>query len=174
MRSYKITCIMTFFLLFAFVISLNAADVAKIGVVDLKRVFDNSNAGKLAQAELSQQGKKMQKELEKRQAEMVEIQKNLERQAAVMSKDAREQKIRDLKIKKIDIENLNKKYRSEFRQSERKKLIKIQKEVLSITEEIGKKEGYLIIFDKIAAIYVPKTLDLTDKVIQEYNAKYKK
>ena len=105
---------------------------------------------------------------------MVEIQKNLERQAAVMSKDAREQKIRDLKIKKIDIENLNKKYRSEFRQSERKKLIKIQKEVLSITEEIGKKEGYLIIFDKIAAIYVPKTLDLTDKVIQEYNAKYKK
>ena len=174
MRSYKITCIMTFFLLFAFVISLNAADVAKIGVVDLKRVIDNSSAGKLAQAELTQQGKKMQKELEKRQAEMVEIQKNLERQAAVMSKDAREQKIRDLKIKKIDIENLNKKYRSEFRQSERKKLIKIQKEVLSITEEIGKKEGYLIIFDKIAAIYVPKTLDLTDKVIQEYNAKYKK
>ena len=174
MRSYKITCIMTFFLLFAFVISLNAADVAKIGVVDLKRVFDNSSAGKLAQAELTQQGKKMQKELEKRQAEMVEIQKNLERQAAVMSKDAREQKIRDLKIKKIDIENLNKKYRSEFRQSERKKLIKIQKEVLSITEEIGKKEGYLIIFDKSAAIYVPKTLDLTDKVIQEYNARYKK
>ena len=174
MRSYKITCIMTFFLLFAFVISLNAADVAKIGVVDLKRVFDNSSAGKLAQAELTQQGKKMQKELEKRQAEMVEIQKNLERQAAVMSKDAREQKIRDLKIKKIDIENLNKKYRSEFRQSERKKLIKIQKEVLSITEEIGKKEGYLIIFDKSAAIYIPKTLDLTDKVIQEYNARYKK
>jgi len=174
MRFFKIIFAVIFIATFVFIFSSNAADVAKIGVVDLKRVLDNSSAGKLAQAELSQQGKKMQKELEKRQAEMVEIQKNLERQAAVMSKDAREQKIRDLKIKKIDIENLNKKYRSEFRQSERKKLIKIQKEVLSITEEIGKKEGYLIIFDKSAAIYVPKTLDLTDKVIQEYNAGYKK
>jgi len=174
MRSYKITCIMAFFLLFTFVISLNAADVAKIGVVDLKRVFDNSSAGKVAQAELTQQGKKMQGELEKRKSEIEEIQKNMERQAAVMSKDAREQKNRDLQIKVYDFKNLEKKYRSELRKSERKKLIKIQKEVLSITEEIGKKEGYLIIFDKIAAIYVPKTLDLTDKVIQEYNAKYKK
>ncbi len=174
MRSYKITCIITFFLLFAFVISLNAADVAKIGVVDLKRVFDNSSAGKAAQAELTQQGKKMQEELEKRKSEIEEIQKNMERQAAVMSKDAREQKNRDLQIKVYDFKNLEKKYRSELRKSERKKLIKIQKEVLSITEEIGKKEGYLIIFDKIAAIYVPKTLDLTDKIIQEYNVKYKK
>ncbi len=174
MRSYKITCILTFLLLFAFVISLNAADVAKIGVVDLKRVFDNSSAGKSAQAELTKQGKKMQGELEKRKSEIEEIQKNMERQAAVMSKEAREQKNRDLQIKVYDFKNLEKKYRSELRKSERKKLIKIQKEVLSITEEIGKKEGYLIIFDKIAAIYVPKTLDLTDKVIQEYNAKYKK
>ncbi len=174
MRSYKITCIMTFYLLFAFVISLNAADVAKIGVVDLKRVFDNSSAGKSAQAELTKQGKKMQGELEKRKSEIEEIQKNMERQAAVMSKEAREQKNRDLQIKVYDFKNLEKKYRSELRKSERKKLIKIQKEVLSIAEEIGKKEGYLIIFDKIAAIYVPKTLDLTDKVIQEYNAKYKK
>ena len=174
MRSYKITCIITFFLLFAFVISLNAADVAKIGVVDLKRVFDNSSAGKAAQAELTQQGKKMQEELEKRKSEIEEIQKNMERQAAVMSKDAREQKNRDLQIKVYDFKNLEKKYRSELRKSERKKLIKIQKEVLSITEEIGKKEGYLIIFVNIAAIYVPKTLDLTDKIIQEYNVKYKK
>jgi outer membrane protein len=165
---------MAFFLIFAFAISSMAADVAKIGVVNLQRVVNSSSAGKAAQAELTKQHKRMQKELEKRQAEMVEIQKNLERQAAVMSKDAREQKIRDLKIKKIDIENLDKKYISEFRKSERKLMIKIQKEILSIAQEIGKKEGYLIIFDKSAAIYVPKTLDLTDKVIQEYNAGYKK
>lgn len=174
MRSYKITFLMTFLLIFAFVISSNAADVAKIGVVDLKRVIDNSSAGKSAQAELAKQGKKMQGELEKRKAEIEEIQKNIERQTAVMSKEASEEKKRDLQIKLYDFKNLENKYRSELRKSERKKLIKIQKEILNIAQEIGKKEGYLIIIEKSAAIYIPKTLDLTDKVIQEYNAGYKK
>jgi len=174
MRFCKITFFMVIFLIFTFVFSSNAADVAKIGVVDLKRVFDNSSAGKSAQAELTKQGKKMQAELEKRKAEIEEIQKNIERQATVMSKEAGEEKKRDLQIKLYDFKNIEKKYRSELRKSERKKLIKIQKEVLGIAREIGKKEGYLIIFDKSVAIYVPKTLDLTDKVIQEYNAGYKK
>ncbi len=174
MRFFKIIFAVIFITTFVFIFSSNAADVAKIGVVDLKRVLDNSSAGKSAQAELTKQGKKMQEELEKRKAEIEEIQKNIERQAAVMSKEAREEKNRDLQIKVYDFKNLEKKYRSELRKSERKKLIKIQKEVLSIAQEIGKKEGYLIIIEKSAAIYVPKTLDLTDKVIQEYNAGYKK
>ena len=174
MRFFKIIFAVIFITIFVFIFSSNAADVAKIGVVDLKRVFDNSTAGKSAQADFTMQGKKMQAELEKRKVEIEEIQRNVERQAAVMSKEAREEKNRDLQIKLYDLKNLEKKYRSELRKSERKKLIKIQKEVLSIAREIGKKEGYLIIFDKSAAIYVPKTLDLTDKVIQEYNAGYKK
>jgi len=174
MRFFKIIFAVIFTATFVFVFSSNAADVAKIGVVDLKRILDNSSAGKSALAELTKQGKKMEAELEKRKAEIEEMQKSVERQAAVMSKDAREGKQRELQIKIYDLKNLEKKYRSELRESERKKFIKIQKEVLSIASEIGKKEGYLIIFEKSAAVYVPKTLDITDKVIQEHNAEYKK
>jgi len=82
----------------------------------------------------------MQAELEIKKSEIEEIQKNVERQASVMSKDVREEKKRELQIKIYDFKNLE----------------------------------YLIIIDKSVAIYVPKTLDLTDKVIQEYNAGYKK
>jgi outer membrane protein len=174
MRFFKIIFAVIFISTFVFILSSNAADVAKIGVVDFQRVLDNSNAGKSAQAEITRQGKKMEAELEKRKNEIEEIQKNIERQNAVMSKEAREEKKRDLQIKIYDIKNLEKKYLSELRKNERKKLIKIQNEAFSITQEIGKKEGYLIIFEKKVAIYVPKTLDLTDKVIQEYNAAYKK
>ena len=174
MRFFKIIFAVIFIATFVFIFSSNAADVAKIGVVDLKRILDNSSAGKSALAELTKQGKKMEGELEKRKAEIEEIQKNVERQAAVMSKEARDEKKRELQIKIYDLKNLEKKYRSELRERERKKFIKIQKEVLGIAREIGKKEGYLIIFDKNVAVYVPKTLDITDKVIQEYNAGYKK
>ena len=174
MRFLKIIFAVTFIATFVFAFSSNAADVAKIGVVDLKRVLDKSSAGKTALAELTKQGKKMEAEFEKKKAEIEEIQKSIERQAAVMSKEAREEKNRELQIKLYDIKNLEKKYKSELRKSERKKVIKIRNEVLRIAREMGKKEGYLIIFEKSVAIYVPKTLDLTDKVIQEYNAGYKK
>jgi len=117
---------------------------------------------------------KMQAELEKKKSEIEETQKSIERQATVMSKDVREEKKRDLQIKIFDFKNLEKKYRSELRKNERKKLMGIQDKAFKIAQEIGKKEGYLIIFDKSVAVYVPKTLDLTDKVIQEYNAGYKK
>jgi len=173
MRQYKITFI-TIFFIFIFVVSSNAADVAKIGVVDLKRVFDNSDAGKSAQAELTKQAKKMEAELEKEGAEIEKIQKNLERQAAVISKEAREEKKRELQIKIYDFKSLEKKYKTELKRSERKIVIKIQKNILNITQEIGKKEGYLMIFDKSVVMYVPKTLDLTDKVIQEYNKQFTK
>ena len=174
MRFFKIIFAVIFIATFVFIFSSNAADVAKIGVVDFQRVFKNSSAGKALQAELKSQFNKMQAGLEKKKSEIDEIQKSIERQAAVMSKDAREEKKRELQIKIYDFKNLEKKYRSELRKNERNKMMKIQEKTLSIAQEIGKKEGYLIIFDKSAAIYVPKTLVLTDKVIQEYNAGYKK
>ncbi|MEA3436472.1 MAG: OmpH family outer membrane protein [Thermodesulfobacteriota bacterium] len=174
MRFLKIIFAVIFISTFVFIFSSNAADVAKIGVVDFQRIFKNSSAGKALQAELKGQFNKMQAELETKKSEIEEIQKNIERQAAVMSKDVREEKKRELQIKIYDFKNLEKKYRSELRKDERIKLMKIQDKALIIAQEIGKKEGYLIIIDKSVAIYVPKTLDLTDKVIQEYNAGYKK
>lgn len=174
MRLFKINFAVILIVTFVFIFSSNAADVAKIGVVDFQRIFKNSNAGKAVQTELKSQFKTMQAELEKNKSEIEEIQKTLERQAAVISKAAREEKKRELQIKIFDFKNLEKKYRSELRKNERIKLMKIQDEALKIAQEIGKKEGYLIILDKSVAVYVPKTLDLTDKVIQEYNAGYKK
>jgi outer membrane protein len=174
MRFFKIIFAVIFIATFVFIFTSNAADVAKIGVVDFQRIFKNSNAGKALQAELKSQFNKMQAELEKIKSEIEEIQKSIERQATVMSKDVREEKKRDLQIKIYDFKNLEKKYRSELRKDERKKLMSIQEKALKIAQEIGKKEGYLIIIDKSVTIYAPKTLDITDKVIQEYNAGYKK
>ena len=174
MRFFKITFAVIFIATFIFIFSSNAADVAKIGVVNFQKIFKNSNAGKALQAELKSQFNKMQAELEKVKSEIEEIQKSIERQATVMSKDVREEKKRDLQIKIYDFKNLEKKYRSELRKDERNKLMSIQEKALKIAQEIGKKEGYLIIIDKSVTIYAPKTLDITDKVIQEYNAVYKK
>ena len=72
MRLIKINFAVILIITFVFIFSSNAADVAKIGIVDFQRIFKNSNAGKAVQAELKSQFKTMQAELEKNKSEIEE------------------------------------------------------------------------------------------------------
>jgi len=150
------------------------ADVAKIGIVDFQRVLEKSSAGKKAQAEISKQGKKMEADLKERGAEIEEIKKKLEREALVMSKEMRQEREREIRIKINDFKSLQKKYMADFKLKEQRFVGRIQKDILGMIEEIAKKEGYLLILEKRegGVIYAPKTNDITDKLIQMYNAKF--
>ncbi|MFH1582118.1 MAG: OmpH family outer membrane protein, partial [Pseudomonadota bacterium] len=99
------------------------------------------------------------------------LQKKLERDALVMSKEMREEKGREVRIEINDFKSLEKKYRSEFQQLENRLVTRIKKDVMGIVEEIGKKEGYLLIIEKAGVLYYPNAIDLTDKLIQLYNKK---
>ena len=50
-----------------------AADVAKIGIVDLQRVMETSDAGKSAQAQIKKQKDKMETDLKAKGAEIEQI-----------------------------------------------------------------------------------------------------
>ena len=174
MQNLKIVFKIMIFSIFFFSNSSFGADVAKIGIVDFQRIFETSNAGKLAQSEINEHGKKMEADLKKKGAEIKELQKKLEREILVISKEVREERERELRIKTNDFKFLNKKYLRKFKEIEEKIVRRIKKDVLEIVEEIGKKEGYLIVFEKRDAgvLYSPSTIDITDKLIQKYNAKF--
>jgi len=150
------------------------ADVAKIGVVEFQRLFENSDAGKDIKAEITTQGKKMEAELKGKGAEIEEIKKRLEREALVMSKEMREEKEREFRIKVNDIKTLQKKYEVELQGIQKRLMGGLQSETLEIIDDIGKSEGYLLIMDKRGVLYSPSTIDITDEVIKRYNAQYLK
>ena len=151
-----------------------AADVAKIGVIDFQRILGNSSAGKFAQAEINKKGKIMEVELKKRGAKIEENKKRLEREALVMSKEMREEKEREIRININDFKILQQKYMREFKEFENRIVKRIQNEVLNLVIEMGKSQGYLIILEKRSGevIYMPETIDATDKLIQKYNASF--
>jgi outer membrane protein len=150
------------------------ADVAKIGVVEFQHLFENSDAGKDIKAEITTQGKKMEAELQEKGAEIEEIKKRLEREALVMSKEMREEKEREFRIKVNDIKTLQKKYEVELQGIQKRLMGGLQSETLEIIDEIGKSQGYLLIMDKRGVLYSPGTIDITDEVIKKYNARYAK
>jgi len=148
------------------------ADVAKIGVVEFQRVLDASSAGKIAKAEITEMGQKMEKELKAKGRELEEIRKRLERESLVMSKEMREEKQREFRIKINDLKALDKKYKQNLQVLNRKLSGRIQKQAMAIAEEIGKAEGYLLIIEKTVVLYAPNTIDITDQLIQKFNAIY--
>lgn len=152
------------------------ADVAKIGVVDFQTILEKSDAGKMAKAEINKHGKELEDDLKKKGKEIDEIKNKLEREALVMSKEMREEKEREIRINTNDFKILQNKYTADLRQLEAKLVKNIHKDVVELITEIGKKEGFLIIFEKREAgvMYSPDTIDMTDRLIQEYNSIFAK
>ncbi len=152
--------------------SASAADVAKIGVVDFQQVIQESEAGKQVQKRIQKQGRQMESELQELGGQIEDLQKQLSRDSMVMSKEKRQEKQREMEIKRYDFQSKKKEYENEFRQMQSELVGKMQEEILAIAEEIGKKEGYLLIVEKNAAVYYPDSIEITDKVIKAYNQQF--
>ena len=148
-----------------------AADAPKIAVVNLQTVLETSVAGKAAQSQLKSQRDKLEADLKQKGTELQELEKRMQREATVMSKETREEKEREFRIKASDFQALQKKYRSDLQDLERKLMGQLQKDISDLVSEIGKKEGYLLVLSSIGVLYSQPATDITSRLIQELNAK---
>ena len=148
------------------------AEEVKIGVIDFQKIVETSTAGKRSYLALKNKKDQMEQTLKEKEDEVGALRKTLEKKALVMNREARDESERDLRIKRIELESLTKRYNDDIRELELKLYAQIQKDVLDIVEKIGEKEGYLLILERRAggALYVPNALDMTDRVIEAYNA----
>jgi outer membrane protein len=147
------------------------AEVAKIAVIDFQRIIDTSNAGMRSAEEIKTQGKKMEQILKEKETEVEDLKKSLEQKALVMSQEAREEKERAFRIQANDLNSLKKRYLDTLKEMNLKLSNKIKDDVFEIVEDIGKRGGYLLILERRVGgvVYSPSAIDITDKVIEEYN-----
>jgi outer membrane protein len=158
-------------IIIAVVLPAFAADIAKIGVVDFQRVLLESAPGKAVQETIQTRGREMESDLRTKGEEIEQMAEQFNRDAMVMSRDKRDEKQREMEIKRYDFQTLQKKYQSEIRELENRMIEKLKVEIFEITEDLGQKEGYLLIIEQGAVVYSPAAIDITDKVIAAYNSK---
>jgi len=143
--------------------SANSADVAKIGIVDVQRIMSASDQGKEAQAQIKEQSDKMTETLKGKGAEIEELKKQIERDSMVMSNEKREEKEREFRIKLNDLKSLEKRYRGDLQAMETK-----------LAGELRKEVGYLLIINNFNVMYAPGSIDITDQLIKQLNARHSK
>lgn len=149
-----------------------AADVQKIAIIDLQKIIEESSAGKRSSIEMKSQGKKMEQILKEKGSEIEELKKTLDQKATVMSKEAREAKEQDFRDKVNDFKSLQMRYQDVLRELNLNLSKQIREDVFEIVENIGKRDGYTLIIDRRIGgiVYAPNAIDITDKVVKEYDA----
>jgi len=180
MRNLKLLFLVHFFIIITFIIPSYGANVAKIAILDSQKVLNESLLGKKMKDELEKIGTNFAADLEARGKEIQKLQNelkqlsSLEKTSSVANKEEFDKKTRALEIKIYDFKRLQKKYQNELTEEDRKRYIYTTKLIQEIVDEIGKKEGYLLIKDKHGASYFPKDMDITDKVIKLLDSRFKK
>ena len=179
MRNLKLLFLVHFFIIITFIIPTYGADVAKIAIVDSQKVLDKSLLGKKMKNELEKIRANYAADLEAKGKEIQKLQNEVkilsssEKTSSVANKEELDKKTRMLKIKIYDIKQLDEKYANDFKKEETKKFKYTIKIIEEIMDEIGKKEGYLLIKNKRGVAYFPEDKDITDKVIKLLDSRYK-
>lgn len=148
--------------------SAQAAEM-KIGIIDFQQVVEQSQPGQKVEAGLKQEGERMEAELTKDKDELTALKEKMEREAMVMSREAREEKEIEFRVKARNLQEKEQRFRAEFAGKQRAEIDNLRKIVLEIAQEIGKKEGYTLVISKVGVLYHDPSVDLTDQVIKALN-----
>ena len=144
----------------------------KIGVVDIARALSETEDGRQAKDKLKKLFDSRQKALDKKKNELMAMKESVEKQASVLSREVLAQKSQELQKAFGALQNTYMEFQKELAAKEGELTKDILDRMELIVRRIGQAEGYALILDRTEAgvVYVPTTYDLTDLLIQRYNA----
>ena len=141
----------------------------KVAVIDIQEVLRSSLSGKEALQRLEDAANKKQEYLKQRQTELEDLQKQYN--TAPLSGPKRDEL--ETKIQKLikEINRFKEDARLELQKAEEAELKKLEEEVLPLINQIGKAEGYQMIYGKFQSglIYLDPALDITSSIIAKYD-----
>ncbi|MBI2568914.1 MAG: OmpH family outer membrane protein [Candidatus Schekmanbacteria bacterium] len=161
------------FVLFGLLSSSALAQSApKLGYVDAQEVVLRSKAGKAAMQGLETLKEKKQERMNEKQKEAESLERDLQAQRFTLAADERERRQDEIQKQRKELQRMLEDAQGELDREEQKALKKIEIDVMKVIAEIGKKEGYTLIFGKIASsiVYADPSADLTDKIVAAYDS----
>lgn len=169
-----ILCLVIFAALFLYGKSSIAADF-KLAYIDAQKILDNSKAGKRTKVTIEEYVKSRQKIIDLEEEELKRMDSELARQTAVLSPDAKREKEETLKKKFADYQKKAADLRSEVDNKKLEVIKEFNQGLEEAVKRVAEREGYAVVLDKNPLggplIYAKESLDVTDKVVAEYDKK---
>lgn len=145
----------------------------KIGIIDLQMVIANSKAGKAAKSAFEAEFKQKQQIIESKSSQLEAMKNEFIQNGPVMNEVTRKQKAEQIDQLDKELQRSRADFRDELQKRDYELLEKILKDLDGILQSIGKSGGYTLIIEKTegGVIYATPAIDITQQVIQAYDAK---
>jgi outer membrane protein len=158
-----------FFTLWVTPISSSAADAVKFGSIDVQKVLNESDTGKKAKSDLEFLIKSKQSTIDEKGKIIEKMKGDFEKQASVLSGDARKNKEEELEKFIREYQRLVQDSQTEIKKKEAELTESILKDIRELIEKLGEEEGYTLIIEKGMVLYSSKGIDVTDSILKKYD-----
>jgi outer membrane protein len=149
-----------------------ASTETKIVFVDVRKAVESTKAGQKVKTELEAEFKKREKELQKRADDIKKMTQDFEKKSAVLSDEARIKKQQELQDEMIKYNQEVTKNTQDIRKKEQDLMEPIFKKMQDVINKIAKDENIsMVLQSRDNVIYAVKEMDLTEKVIKEFEKK---
>ncbi len=145
----------------------------RIGIVDVQNVLNQSQKGIATKQRLDQDRAVRQKELDARQQEVMKLQAEFEKQAPLLSEQAKREKSEILQRKQRDAVRIAEDGNRDFEKRVRQAEADIGREIIAVIQEFGNDQGYTVILERSATFFNAPATDITAEIIKRFDAKQK-
>ena len=164
-----LACCLLFVALLVMPAASHAADTVKFGSIDVQKVLNESETGKKAKSDLEGLIKSKQLTIDEKGKAIEKLKADIEKQASVLSADARKNKEEELEKSVREYQRLVQDSQAEIKKKEAELTETILKDIKDLVEKTGEAEGYALILEKGMILYSNKGIDITDTILKKYN-----
>lgn len=143
----------------------------KIGVINGLTILNKSEAGLKAKEQLEGKYKNMKKDLDKQEADLEKLRADIQKQEMVLSQEAKNSKTEEFRKKIRDFQDAYRAYQQKLKAEEESLYKPILEQVKKVVEEYGKKNGYILILDRMSTgvVFLDSSIDITEEITVELN-----
>jgi outer membrane protein len=146
-----------------------AADV-KIGFVSIAKILSSSPQADAASKRLEKEFAPRKKGLDDAIKSLRKQEEKLAKDGAVMSESQRRNLENDIRNQARELKRTGDEFREDFNLRRNEELGKFQKQVLDVVNNVAKEEGFDLVINDQATLYVSQRVDVTDKVLSRLTA----
>jgi outer membrane protein len=145
------------------------AEGAKIGVFDSQRVSEETAEGRRVQTQLKQYLDRKQAEINAKEKELGELQQQLNTQTLSLSEDKRASMESEVQRKLLELNSLRDAAMREWQLERSEAGGRFEKQLLRVVQELGRREGFTVLFDRSQVAYAADAVDVTTAIVDLFN-----
>jgi len=143
-----------------------AADI-KIAVIDVNKVLNQSEAGKVAKKKMEARYEELKKEIDAKQEEARKLKDEIDKQKVMLGKDKLKEKEDTLAAKIADLRKLTQESEREMQERQGELTRDVLKQIETHVETVVKADKYDLVLERSGGVvHVVESLDITNRVLE--------